>query len=67
MKNQSLEKQILCAFKKAMDEGQQDVAEHLLCALETLGSEVNLESSLEEAYALVTQHSSRKPLRHRDH
>ncbi|GEO42791.1 hypothetical protein SAE02_69390 [Skermanella aerolata] len=67
MQNQSLEEEVLCAFKRAMDEGQQDVAEHLLRALETLGPEVTLESSLGEAYALVAQHSSRKPLQHRDH
>ncbi len=58
MQNQSLEEQILCAFKRAMDEGQQDVAEHLLRALEALGSEVILELSLGDAYALVAQHSS---------
>ena len=30
-----LEARILAAFKQAMEEGQLDVAEHLLCALET--------------------------------
>lgn len=67
MQSRSLEEEVLCAFKRAIGEDQQDVAEHLLRALETLGFEVTLESSLGEAYALVAQHSSRKPLRHRDH
>jgi hypothetical protein len=31
-----LEARILAAFKQAMEEGRLDVAEHLLCALETL-------------------------------
>jgi len=67
MQSQSLEEQILRAFKRAMNEGQQDVAEHLLRALEALGSEAVLESRLGEAYVLVAQHSSRKPPRGRDH
>jgi hypothetical protein len=31
-----LEARILAAFKQAMEEGRPDVAEYLLCALETL-------------------------------
>ena len=31
-----LEAMILGAFKQAMEEGRPDVAQHLLCALETL-------------------------------
>lgn len=67
MQSQSLEKQIFRAFKRAMNEGQQGAAEHLLRALEALRSEGVLESPLDEAYTLVAQHSSRKLPRRRDH
>jgi len=67
MPSQTLEELILRAFKRAMNEGQQGAAEHLLRALEALGSEVVLESRLGEAYVLVAQHSSRKRPRRRGH
>jgi|tagenome__1003787_1003787.scaffolds.fasta_scaffold17056642_1 hypothetical protein len=45
-----LEDQILTAFKQALAESRPDVAEYLLCALETLCREASFGSALAGAY-----------------
>ena len=67
MRGQSLEKQILGTFKRALDEGQQDAADHLLRALEALASGEVLGTTLGEAYAYLALNGSHPCPRHRSH
>ncbi|KJB91158.1 hypothetical protein N826_31980 [Skermanella aerolata KACC 11604] len=48
-----LEARIVAAFKQAMEEGRTDVAEHLLCALETLCPDAMPDSTLAATYLTI--------------
>ena len=67
MQTQSLEKQILDVFNRAMDDGQLDAAEHLLRALEALASDGMRTSILGDAYATIARSGSRSCPRRRGH
>jgi hypothetical protein len=56
-----LEAMILAAFKQAMEEGRTDVAEHLLCALETLCPDDMPGSPRAAAYLTVAAKRTRYP------
>lgn len=61
--SQSLEEQILAALELALEEGQAEAAEHLLCALEALCGDASPGSVLAEAY--LTAVGARAPDRSR--
>ncbi|MDJ0390302.1 hypothetical protein QMO56_19505 [Roseomonas sp. E05] len=50
LRRPSLERRILAAFQHALAEGRFDVAEHLLCALETLVPDGAPGTALSAAY-----------------
>jgi hypothetical protein len=56
-----LEARILAAFKQALEEGRSDVAEHLLCALETLCPDAMPGSPPAAAYLTVAAERRRHP------
>ena len=56
-----LEDRIVAAFKQAMEEGRADVAEHLLCALETLCPDEMPGFPLAAAYLTVAAKRTRHP------
>jgi hypothetical protein len=56
-----LEARILAVFKQAMEEGRLDVAEHLLCALETLCPDNMPGSPHAAAYLTVAAKRTRHP------
>jgi hypothetical protein len=56
-----LEDRIVAAFKQALEEVRPDVAEHLLCALETLCPDDMPGSPLAGAYLTVAAKRTRHP------